>query len=519
MKKQKLILVIENKFLKYGIYFILLISVILLFHKIDKLFIGHHDWNGAFWGVITRNYLGHIQKFLGNPNWQTTDNISANQFVFYQSYTFFMPLLFTISALFFGVNEMSMRLVTVIFSVVMLFFIYKIGEYVYNRKIGLIASVLALATPMFQYYGKLPDHEPILTSLCTISFYFYITLKKNCRKKYFWFYFFLLCTLLESWGGFFFLFFLIMYSLIFRREEKKLAIFMILLGLIVMSSHLFAIYLANGKSALESFFLHGLGRMNLNKNSFEQKVISFDLKLFSITIGRFAVIYFTRFLLLLSSIWILIKSRYLLLKRKTSKDNVLFVLFLYGITFVLVFSNLSFIHDYKIYLLLPFISLSSAYVFDFGLTKLLNLVSNKFKFFNKPILYFVFLSIFIYFVSTERLDFLKTQLNSSYSKPGYELGEMIKNKTQSSDTVLVNSGEFDSFYGVFVRFYANRKIEARDLKMSDYDKKLPDFSKYKFIVMIEGRATDEEIKKYLLENYVSGKNGDFIFVATSNKKI
>lgn len=192
----------------HQIYLILGLALVVLTYNINKPFIGHHDWNGAFWGSVARNYLGELQRLTRPTHMQTLDHLHSNHVVYYSDYTPVMPLLFTLSALVFGLSEFSLRLVTVCFSLLLLFFIYKIGSYLYNRQVGLAASVFALLTPMFIYFGKLPDHEPIVTALITGAFYFYISESRTSPRRG-WFLVFLAAALAESWSAYFMIPFLL----------------------------------------------------------------------------------------------------------------------------------------------------------------------------------------------------------------------------------------------------------------------------------------------------------------------
>lgn len=84
---------------------------------------------------------------------------------------------------------------------------------------------------------------------------------------------------------------------------------------------------------------------------------------------RMIIVYFTRVIVFFSFLWIIYKlfwQRFLFSPSKLPKfqDDILLLLLLpFGLTPILLFQNLAFIHDYMIYYLLPFVTLSTAVIF------------------------------------------------------------------------------------------------------------------------------------------------------------
>ncbi|MBI2611654.1 glycosyltransferase family 39 protein [Candidatus Gottesmanbacteria bacterium] len=482
------------------VFLLLFVATILLLFNINKPFVGHHDWNGAFWGGITRNYLDNLSKFLGFTIGNTSDHVTDGEFIFFYHYTPLMPLLFTFSAAILGFSEMSLRLSTVFFSIIMLFFIYKIGEELYTKRVGVIAMALAMATPMFLYFGKLPDHEPILTSLCTISFYFYIRLKKkNVRERYL-FFLFLTLTLLESWGGFFLLGFMVVHSLLSSYENRSFVIKIISVGIAVILFQFILIIFFHGKETLVTFVNYGLARMSVETS--QSNIVRFTLPQFLLTEARYLTIYFTKILLVLSGLW----GIWALLRLKRgvgTVDLTLGILFFYGAFFVLFFRNLSYIHDYKLYLLLPFMAISGAWMTEI-------IAARLFK--KRSFLKIIIVIILVVGVFTERWEYLRTLIFSSFDRPGYTLGQYIQSLTIPSEKTLVLSEEFDRFYGVFVRYYANRKVNSVDLRLSNLQKNPQIISEYRYVVVVDKRPVDNSLVLHLRKTYSLTSFGDYMFI-------
>lgn len=181
----------------------------------------------------------------------------------------------------------------------------------------------------------------------------------------------------------------------------------------------------------------------------------------------------------------------------------LLILFLTGASFVLVFSNLSYIHDYKLYLLLPFVSLASAAV----AVPIVKAVQRR----TSPLVAYAPLLLVVFGVSTERLPYLRTLLATSFNTPGYQLGTLIREKTRPEEKVLVDSTEFASFYEVFVTYYADRPVAFSDIRAAQFQEQEQEYRLFRYLVLIKDKPTDAALAAYLSETYESETDGDFTF--------
>lgn len=463
------------------VFLLLIIAALLLSYHLDKPFIGHHDWNGVFWGSMARDYI------RGN-------------FRYFPHYTPFLPILLSISGLLFGIHEWSLRLVTVCFSLLLLYFIYKIGDLLYERNAGLLAMILAMVTPMFLYFGKLPDHEPIVTSLITASFYFYLTLGKKNKKRAMLFLSVLMLALLESWASYFLILFLLIHSFLFEKKRFPTVLRGALIGVGVGIAHVVSILVFNGPEGFTNFLHAGVFRLNLDTSP--KNFSQFTWPHFFVTEAHYAVIYFTKILLVLSGVWA-IRLIWSFRRKIRVSDISLLVLFFTGASFLLVFSNLSYIHDYKLYVLLPFLSLASAVV----VLSLFEVIQKRYA-----IAAYLVVALIVFGVATERLSYLRTLLATSFNTPGYKLGLLIHEKTMSGEQVFVNSTEFASFYEVFVTYYADRPVTFGDLTINQFQEQEKEYQKYHYLVMIKEKPADPALKQYLSETYELQTSGEFTFV-------
>ena len=481
--------------------------------KINKPFIGHHDWNGAFWGTITKNYIYHIHTAIPLLGVQHEVPYIHNQFIYFAHYTPLLPIFFTITSLFLGVNELSLRLTTVFFSIVMLLYLYKIACLLYDKKIALFSIIFATATPMFLYFGKLPDHEPVITSLITISYYYYLKLESYNKKTYLIFLAFLSLVLLESWAGFIYLITLVFFGIFVQKKKLGFFIPTIGIGLSVILLHLFFLYSFYGPEAISSFITSGVGRISANANT--GYVVKYRALQFLNTEGHYFVIYFTRILAILTLIWVVGIFVSAKKKRINASDLKLLPLAIFAMIFILVFNDLAFIHDYKLYLFLPFISIASAQIIVKILTKILKRKrSNKV---NLVVLYTISVLIIIG-VFTERIQFLNTLLYTSFNQPGYDLGKYLNSITSPNDQVLIDSRQFHSFFDVFEEYYSNRGLTGSDISLDEFKRNFSSASNYRFIVLIDGRTTDKSLQDYLDQNYEVYRQKGFTAYDLSKKR-
>ena len=260
-----------------------------------------------------------------------------------------------------------------------------------------------------------------------------------------------------------------------------------------------------------SFIGQGLFRIGGNVNNYGA-VDKFTSYKWIETESRYFVIYYTKILLILSLIWSVLIFLKVSKKEAIQKELALVILLIYPCLFIFTFRQLAYIHDYKIYHFLPFITLSSASAVV-GLTKFFMKPTKKiFKSSTTQTLFSFLIILYIIFsVSIERIKYLITLENTSFNSPGYDLGLLIKEKSKSDDSILVNSLQFKEFFEVFINYYANRNIEYQNLTMKEFTKHRTQYYNYDYIVLIEQRDIDPSFEKFLTSNYYLEKRGPYMF--------
>lgn len=91
------------------------------------------------------------------------------------------PLLYLtlmLSFAIFGIYPWAAHLVIVIFSALALFFTYKLGEYLFNKEVGIISSLLLLFSPAYFAYSSLTLYAIPTAAFTVMAVYFFLKNKK-----------------------------------------------------------------------------------------------------------------------------------------------------------------------------------------------------------------------------------------------------------------------------------------------------------------------------------------------------
>ncbi|QQS38594.1 glycosyltransferase family 39 protein [Candidatus Woesebacteria bacterium] len=133
----------------------------------------------------------------------------------------------------FGVSELSLRMISLISSLGIVFVTYLIGEKVANKKVGIIASSFSATSGLLIYYSQEARMYSLATFLISISVYFLIT--KNWRGFGIAYFF----ALFTHYLSFLMLPVFVIYVFI-KRDRKDIKRFAVTLILIGLASTVFA---------------------------------------------------------------------------------------------------------------------------------------------------------------------------------------------------------------------------------------------------------------------------------------
>lgn len=93
----------------------------------------------------------------------------------------------------FGYSEVALRLPSVIFGVLTVFVVYKIGGKIFNPRVGALAAIFIAVNPLAVYYSQEARMYSLTTFAVATAVYFFLT------KKLFWYLFFLLVAIYSDY--------------------------------------------------------------------------------------------------------------------------------------------------------------------------------------------------------------------------------------------------------------------------------------------------------------------------------
>lgn len=438
------------KLITAGLLFIL--SIVLIGQNLDKPFYGEHDWNGARYGNIARNYLryGLINTKFGQV--ENSGVIDKNRFEYYTHYPPLLPVLISISYKLFGISEWSTRLIPLLANSATVVLIFLIGSHLWDFKTGLLASLLALATPMVLYFGKNPAHEPLVLFFILLSFWGYLKYRKNNQKLFqIIFLIGMILAELTAWAGYF-LISAITITLFIKKDTtgiKKLIPYWILAA-ILFTAHFIHVATLTGSISGGNLFESLLQRSGISQ---QVQPVGFNLFGYLAKLRLWFATLYTITLSLLAFIWLVLRG-----SRIRNNDWPVFVLAVLGLIYITLFSNSVFIHNYLIFYFLPFLCLAGSatisYIMRFKILQSVSLVL--------PILFLT--AIFF-----ERKTYLDALNASKADKFAVEIAQALNRQTRATDIVLVSPLKFSYSAEKFLKFYSDRKLIFADNMNLDYD--------------------------------------------------
>lgn len=415
---------------------IFILSFFWVGQNLDKPFWGEHDWNGVRYGNIARNYLryGVLETKLGQV--ENSGPSSSGEFEYYTRYPPLLPFLIAISYKIFGISEWSTRLVPLVFTSAILVMIFLIGSRLFSLRVGILASLLALATPMVGYFGKNPSHEPLTLFFILLAFYGYIWSRKLL------FMLGLIFAQFSAWAGYFLLPALMLSHLLqkdFKSFKKLIPFWILSAGIFII--HLLHVKLLTGSISGGDLFGTLWQRAGLAPSLQPE---GYNLINYLGRVRLWMATLFTNTLLLVALFHFFNKK--------------LLPLALVGVFYALFFSSSVYIHNYLLFYFLPFLTLAAAATFW------------HFQMLKKS--YLILAVVLLLALFQERKDFLEALQKSNMDELSVRVGMAIQQHSSFDETVLVQPARFQFVGDKFLRFYGDRKLYFGDDEGEAYDVKV-----------------------------------------------
>lgn len=205
----------------------------------------------------------------------------------------------------FGVSEVTLRFPSLIFSILSIFFIFKLAKELYDEDVGLISALLLSVSPYSINYAQEAKMYSLLWFLGILSFYYFYKFTKDHKNKDLFLYIlFTTMSIYTLYVGF--LFMMVQNIFYFAFFEKKYFKKWLLGQLIILLIYLPWIYI---------FFVNALERTGIKWIPQTQNYYRHVVRIFSQTMGiafskRLFVKYFFRGLYGLLMISALVSLRY-----------------------------------------------------------------------------------------------------------------------------------------------------------------------------------------------------------------
>ncbi|MBI2010420.1 MAG: glycosyltransferase family 39 protein [Candidatus Chisholmbacteria bacterium] len=438
-------------------FIIALIALIVFAIGLNRPFAGHHDWNSAFYGTIARNHMryGLLTTKLGLVT--NAEGFKPHaRLDYFSHHPVLLPIIMAFSFFLFGITEAAGRIVPLLSVVAMVYFIYKLAARLWHQPTAIIASLIAIATPMLRYYSKIPVNETVVLGFVAATVWFYyIWLTTNNSKAYLWSLVTLTLAQHTSWGGYYLSALLPLHAWFFGRAKLSgkttQALSYGLIGLVNFLIFFFHNLALSGPQGIQSLGQVLLFRMNLSPAS---QIYGFTLSKFIELQARWLVIYFTRITIIFSALYTL-RVVYLWWRHRSVSfpDSFLLLWLAFGFTQPVFLPNHAFIHDYDLIYATPFLTLTAG-IMIYRITR---------RLFPRPPFSLLIPLVIIVAITIERQSYLQALHKTIQGNPGYLIGQALNQRTGLEDKILILNTELMQFYEVFLRFYADRSVSAANV--------------------------------------------------------
>lgn len=310
-------------------------------------------------------------------------------------------------------------------------------------------------------------------------------------------------TGLAGWHGYLVFPFFTLLTFLFHRRQTKATFWPWLVLIAIFSLHQLHTRFITGGFNL-SLLSQLLTRIGLGQtDSIQAQIISFSYPKFFLQETRWLTIYFTRFLLVGSAIYMgVVLSRVIRKRDLAISDQVALMLFGFGASVPLLFAQQAFIHDYLNFYLLPGMALATALVLERFLRPLPRLW--------RPLLIgLVTVGIFL-----ERYPFLQTLQRGEAERAYVDLAKLVVEKRQNPETTfLIEAGNFYNFaYPALWNYAYGTVIDNRnDTLKSFQEQEAKIVSQYDYLVTVSTHPSEAPFLEYLQTTYPAELKGNFTF--------
>lgn len=342
---------------------VLILATLILTHNLDKPFIGHHDWNSNVWTTTAKNNLTWGWRCTKGGQAVSSGAAACADLSYYQNHPPLISWLLTIVYKLLGFGEWAGRLPIIWLTLGSVYFFYRFCREGFNQTVAVFASLFLVTIPIFGYYGKAINHEPLI--LFGVCWSVYAQYKWLTTKQTSWFRWYWLSAVymgLAGWHGY--LLYLIQAGLGIKFYPRwwRQHLWPVLILVVEGGLHILHSRLVLGYWPVTSWFYQLLSRMfDYQKDAATVRVIPFSYEHFF----RQQLSWLKAFYGLipwLGTVLLAIKLKAWRITRLQPIKIGLLSLGLFGAGIPLIFAQQAFIHDYLNLYLAPIVALGGGYM-------------------------------------------------------------------------------------------------------------------------------------------------------------
>lgn len=485
--------------INFILFFIIIITGSIIFKNVGQKFNWSHDYPSAHHST---NAISHIKYGLSitkgalvrNNNPTLPENLLISN-----HHPPSLPLIIAASYKIFGISESVSRGTMAFISLVNVILIYIAASLFIDRKTGIISSLIYSFLPLQLWYATKINHEPLVVMfvLATFIAYYYWNNKPSVLRLFFLVVMYSLGTT-TGWaayytGGIIPAFHLSSKLLVNKALSKNdlyilvlpfcgIAMFgLFLLHLYLVDSSLLAnlFHLAQERiGTIDSYNNPTFSNISLLVKTTERSVLFFTLPV--ISIAFFGVLY-----------CITLISNKDLTGVQYKKSLFIISLWLFGMSHLIVFRNVSWVHSFLVYYLMPAIAVTTAYIFCD------QFYHNKQKYIFGGIFLLLFLPISLY--QTRQLTWTGKIPNI------IPLSKKIEQNVPS-DSIIFSAATNHPYLHPALPHYSHRDYIFEVETVQQLEQLLQEWpNSHPYFLMHEGPSVDHERTKALL-SYLNSKN-------------
>lgn len=327
---------------------ILIVGWGILTIRIGAPWFGHQDANGAWISTAIRNYERYGFGALGGMIVLNNSFVQPDNYSYYPNHPPLPVWLPSLPVLLVGYHEVVVRFVFAACSLLSMAVMYALTRRLYGHTRAVWSAVFFTLTPMFAYFGRMPDHEaPAMLLLLLFAWVMVLWLHRPSRA-----YVLILAALIvaqawTAWGGLIGI--LAICATVWwvaQGRQRRAIIVLMALGLFgALAVILF--YQLQWSGTWESIVSKFLWRTS--SQSFTEGSEPFTWGQYIVRAEFRFITLFTPTICALAILGILPVLR----RESRLQKSLVFGILLGGIGFVLIFRNASYVHDYYLMYITP----------------------------------------------------------------------------------------------------------------------------------------------------------------------